>query len=161
MRTENPDVHCDPRGTGQVSIQTPQILSCVRPCFSAFVVTQKRVLHTVFQSLAGREATGTHQVLPTPSCFQRLPGGLFPQTLSPRDLAKSPLYSWTHLDPLAFDSVAEHIFGKAGSSMCHQQDKLDFPGAAATQTCLHLSSDSLGSSAEHSTAGSRSHSIPT
>lgn len=46
-------------------IQVPQTLYCVRPCFSAFMVTQEQVLYTVFWSLAGREATRTHQVLPT------------------------------------------------------------------------------------------------
>lgn len=46
-------------------IQAPQTLYYVRPCFSAFMVTQEQVLYTVFWSLAGREAIGTHQVLPT------------------------------------------------------------------------------------------------
>lgn len=39
-------------------IQAPQTLYCVRPCFSAFMVTQEQVLYTVFWSLQVEKPQG-------------------------------------------------------------------------------------------------------
>lgn len=103
-------------------IQAPRTLYCVRPCFSAFMVTQEQILCTVFWSLQVEKPQGPITSYHPISSMLPMTARWFPQTLFPRDPAESPLYPKTHLEPLALTQVSEQPFGKAESSMCHQQE---------------------------------------
>lgn len=131
--TANPDVHCDPGPTDPVLCQT--LFLCL------YGHSGTGLIYCLLVT-AGREATGTHHVLP-PYLFHLLPmtARWFSQTLFPRDPAECPLYPKTHLEPLALTQVSEQPFGKVESSMCHQQEN-SVSGTTGAQRQVYLSAES-------------------